>query len=270
MAYEIQLYQILIQSWEYCMCCGLSQDIKNPRLQLTQEELSKKLKANNNLIVKFNNFMDKHLVTLKKVESNYNVLLFDKEGYVLNTIHSQDKIDKKYRNFITPGVLYSEDSIGTNAISLIKLFRRPIFMLPQFHYCNKLKKWHEYCVPLHTNEVIQGYILVVSCYPILKVMEGFVDLIKFNLCERSISETEDNYSTKRLTGKQYIVLKMIAEGLSDEHISRELKISLSTVKYHSQNIYKILRVTGRVEAVTKALALNEINISDVAGDYSYV
>ena len=58
-------------------------------------------------------------------------------------------------------------------------------------------------------------------------------------------------------------MKRIAQGMTDEQIAHELEISLSTVRYHTQNIFKIFNVGTRIEAVLKAIIQNEIFISDL-------
>ena len=58
-----------------------------------------------------------------------------------------------------------------------------------------------------------------------------------------------------LTPREIAVLRLIAEGLSDESIARRLMISLLTVKAHTRSIYSKLGVHGRAPAVAKAKTL---------------
>ncbi|HEX2927237.1 MAG TPA: LuxR C-terminal-related transcriptional regulator [Ruminiclostridium sp.] len=177
--------------------------------------------------------------------------------------------DKKYeyKVFFTSGVLYSEESIGTNAVSIAKIHNSPVCLYPEFHYCNMLKKWYEYCVPVKRNGFTDAYLSVVSIqYPISRALKGFIDLLGFNL-QKDYSEV--NYkATKPLTEKQVMMLKMIAQGLSDEYMSQQLHISLATVKYHNQEIFKKLNAVGRVDAVTRAILNNDLTLFDLYGLYS--
>lgn len=52
------------------------------------------------------------------------------------------------------------------------------------------------------------------------------------------------------------VLRLIRDGCSNQNISERLFLSLSTVKWHNQNIFSKLDVQRRTEAVARALQLN--------------
>ncbi|WP_432409012.1 LuxR C-terminal-related transcriptional regulator [Wukongibacter sp. M2B1] len=264
---EKNFYEALLQSWERCMNLGLCKNIEKPLTKLTKNDLSKKLEKNHNMVCKFENFMDNHFNAIKNVKGDYFLLLFDGDGYILKVKHGLSMSKRSYGSFILPGISFDETSVGTNAVTFVKKFKRPIYMLPKFHYCNKLKKWHEYCIPLRLNEFDKGYVSVVSIqYPVTKALEGFVDLLEVNMRDEPSNLGDFSTNTRhgdRLTQRQYVILKMIAEGLSDENISNELKISLSTVKYHNKCIFKILNATSRVDAVIKGLLLGEISINDL-------
>ena len=59
-----------------------------------------------------------------------------------------------------------------------------------------------------------------------------------------------------LSGRQLEVLRLLARGYSNKKISLILFISDQTVKTHLRNIFQILAVSSRTEAVTKALELD--------------
>ena len=56
-----------------------------------------------------------------------------------------------------------------------------------------------------------------------------------------------------LTEKEREILAFLVKGLSNQEISNQLHISISTVKYHTANIFSKLGVRNRVEATTIAL-----------------
>jgi len=56
-----------------------------------------------------------------------------------------------------------------------------------------------------------------------------------------------------LTKKEREILAFLAKGLSNQEISNQLHISISTVKYHTANIFSKLGARNRVEATTIAL-----------------
>ncbi len=66
--------------------------------------------------------------------------------------------------------------------------------------------------------------------------------------------------TSPLTDRELEVLKLVAEGMSNLAISKELYITLGTAKNHLSNIYSKLEVDSRIKAVIKAKELNIIKI----------
>ncbi|PWC04436.1 two-component system response regulator [Agromyces badenianii] len=54
------------------------------------------------------------------------------------------------------------------------------------------------------------------------------------------------------------VMRLIAQGLSNDEIGRSLSISVGTVKRHNTNIFSKLGATSRTDAVRKASRLGEI------------
>lgn len=59
-----------------------------------------------------------------------------------------------------------------------------------------------------------------------------------------------------LTGRQRDVLRLLAEGLSNKEIGRQLHLSEATVKAHVSAILKILEVGNRTQAVNAAKRLS--------------
>lgn len=62
-----------------------------------------------------------------------------------------------------------------------------------------------------------------------------------------------------LSERELEVLQLIADGLKNREIARELTVALSTVKTHINNIYGKLGVSNRVQAVTRAQELDLIS-----------
>lgn len=55
-----------------------------------------------------------------------------------------------------------------------------------------------------------------------------------------------------LSSRQQTVLRLISKGLSNKAIARELGLAESTVKVHINNMFKVLKVNNRIEAVARA------------------
>ena len=69
--------------------------------------------------------------------------------------------------------------------------------------------------------------------------------------EKNVSELSKISPRGPLTGREYEVLRLIGDGLTNQEIANELYISLNTVKRHTSNIYRKLAVNNRREALTK-------------------
>ena len=60
---------------------------------------------------------------------------------------------------------------------------------------------------------------------------------------------------QELTSRQKEILSLLRKGLTNNEICKALNISSNTVKVHLANIYKILEVTNRTEAVTSGISI---------------
>ena len=65
----------------------------------------------------------------------------------------------------------------------------------------------------------------------------------------------NNQAAEDLSQKEFDVLLDITEGFTNAQIAKKQFISLSTVKFHSQNIYSKLDVKNRTSAIKKVMGL---------------
>jgi LuxR family maltose regulon positive regulatory protein len=63
-----------------------------------------------------------------------------------------------------------------------------------------------------------------------------------------------------LSEREYAVLHLVAQGLSNQEIACNLVVTVSTVKTHLNNIYAKLHVHTRLQAVTKAYDLGLLSL----------
>ncbi len=101
------------------------------------------------------------------------------------------------------------------------------------------------------------------------------DMLRYveNLCQKISPRESLDESPKReergpdhglvedLTSREMDVLHLLSKGLSNQEISKELVLSVGTVKWHTSNIYGKLGVRGRIEAVVMAKKYNLIKDS---------
>ena len=56
--------------------------------------------------------------------------------------------------------------------------------------------------------------------------------------------------------REQVILRLLAEGLSDRQIAQELFLSLNTVKWYNRQIYRKLGVSSRTQAIAHAKTLS--------------
>jgi two-component system NarL family response regulator len=78
-------------------------------------------------------------------------------------------------------------------------------------------------------------------------------LTEFALMAKRSNERTQQVPTPRLTERELEVLKLVARGLNNRDIARELFISENTVKNHIRNILEKLQLHSRMEAVVYAV-----------------
>jgi len=66
-------------------------------------------------------------------------------------------------------------------------------------------------------------------------------------------EQRSGYPQESLTAREREVLQLLARGLRNKEIAARLVVSERTVNFHLANIYAKLHVSGRTEALSKAL-----------------
>ena len=66
-----------------------------------------------------------------------------------------------------------------------------------------------------------------------------------------------------LTEREQKIMELLAKGMSNQTISKNLNISVHTTKAHLESIYDKLNVKNRVQAVIKSILLNLINVDEI-------
>ena len=66
-------------------------------------------------------------------------------------------------------------------------------------------------------------------------------------------------ASKRLTSRELEVLRLLAEGETNQDIAKDLHITRATVKVHLQHIIAKLRVSDRTQAVVRAFELGLVD-----------
>jgi DNA-binding NarL/FixJ family response regulator len=75
-----------------------------------------------------------------------------------------------------------------------------------------------------------------------------------------IAEHTAGQATRRLTSREREVLTLVAAGISNKGIARELQVSPNTVKFHIAAILEKLDAASRAEAVVAALRRGDLTL----------
>lgn len=146
--------------------------------------------------------------------------------------------------------------------------KKPVYTTPLHHYCDLLKEFYIYAVPLNFKGVIIGYLVVFSLNdPIKTELEIITDLTAYKIInEFNIHGLSSNLHVSkkyRINKKQLEILKLLAMGIPDKTIALEKGITINTVKYHKKSIFKILGVECSIQAVLKCIKLNIMTIEEI-------
>jgi NarL family two-component system response regulator LiaR len=78
---------------------------------------------------------------------------------------------------------------------------------------------------------------------------------------RNNAEQESPHPLKELlTARELDVLKLLAQGLSDEEIAAELVVSKATVRFHVTNVFQKLQLKSRTQAALYAIREGYVSI----------
>jgi DNA-binding NarL/FixJ family response regulator len=80
------------------------------------------------------------------------------------------------------------------------------------------------------------------------------------LITRFGKQAQGNFTHEALTAREQEVLSLLARGLRNKEIAARLIVSERTVNFHLANIYQKLNVSGRTEALSKALEQGLITV----------
>ena len=115
---------------------------------------------------------------------------------------------------------------------------------------------------------INGYLLKESKSielrrAIISIMKGenyvqssLVPILRSRMTERD----EENKKIEKLTRREMQVLKLIAVGMCNRDVAKEMNITERTVKNHVSNIFKKIGVTDRTQAAVFAIKNNLISV----------
>ncbi|RDV82046.1 LuxR family transcriptional regulator [Ammonifex thiophilus] len=256
-------HEELEASYARCRRLGVPPGAPSPRKILNPTELAPRLKANLSLVT-----LARHIVAPICHRKSYLYILCDPELVALEIFAAPEVLTAAERKGFMPGTIFTEESCGTNALSLAKELRRLVAIRGEQHYCRLFKYWWCVASPVKDpNGKISGY-LDISLHAEKELglaaahLQTLVARIEDRLLLAELRTCQENDAAPaplrippevaaRLTAREREVLKLMLEWLDDVEIARRLHISRSTVKTHRWNIYRKFGVRNLRELLAK-------------------
>lgn len=133
-------YQKLIkESKERCVQCGITEDQVYSKKMIDHSELQQKFTENRDLILTASPYME-HLMSIVR-GNNFFVLLTDKDGCILNAMGDEKILSEAFDLKMVAGAYMNEESIGTNAMSLVIKSKEPIQLSGTDHFIEAYHRW---------------------------------------------------------------------------------------------------------------------------------
>jgi len=111
---------------------------------------------------------------------------------------------------------------------------------------------------------------LVVCHPSARDFSAILlrHLEVFNSCSHNIPPT--HHQNPELSPRELDVLHLIASGLTNQQIATALFLSNNTIKSHSVNIYRKLKVDNRNQAVSKARSMGILHANKNEPNIGYL
>ncbi|AGB41870.1 transcriptional activator of acetoin/glycerol metabolism [Halobacteroides halobius DSM 5150] len=261
----MRLEEKILFSLGRCNNKGLSKNMNEPKIRLISKELQIRLNENKVLISIFKD-------NIKKIKNfingEYLFLLVDSKGILLSE-YTGKKGQQLDKSSIKMGVSFSEESSGTNAISVAMDSKEEVYLTPEQHYCDFLQQWYCFALPLYFNKEIIGYLDVSTIsFKLKQELMGIALLLRDNIIKdlkvhkKLVSSQQKNFKRK-VADKQIKIVKFLAQGLTEQEVAQELSCSKSTIKYHKKKLFAYLDVGCTREAIIKALQQGLIKLAEI-------
>jgi sigma-54 dependent transcriptional regulator, acetoin dehydrogenase operon transcriptional activator AcoR len=125
--------ELIRSSWQRCMQDGLAVSEKRDYDPLRRNQLSALREQHRQLL----SYADPVMASLREqlAHTQSTVILADAHGLILQSFGDPEFLAKAARVALKPGVTWSENSKGTNAIGTALIERRPVVVHGAQHYC---------------------------------------------------------------------------------------------------------------------------------------
>ena len=131
--------QLIAESWQRCRENGLKQSEGYPSVVVTGKDLERMLQDSMELIDAARPLMQSLYDLVSS--SGFVVVLLNAEGYIIEVIGGVNDVQSTWNRYYACGVKWTEELVGTSALSLALLGHGPIQVAGREHYCHAYEDW---------------------------------------------------------------------------------------------------------------------------------
>jgi sigma-54 dependent transcriptional regulator, acetoin dehydrogenase operon transcriptional activator AcoR len=130
---------VIEESHARCSKLGIKEEQVFSNKIISDKELQKKFEQNSDMILTAVHYMEQLVNSVK--DSNFFVLLTDGQGCILNAIGNEKILSEAFALKMIPGAYMNEESIGTNAMSIVIKTGEPVQISGKGHFIKAYHKW---------------------------------------------------------------------------------------------------------------------------------
>ena len=131
--------QMVLESWKRSIRYGIDPYGSISPIRLSSNEIVQKMRENEIMIKAAKPFIELLKVAVKG--SGFSITLANKEGYVLGVSGDREILKMAQENNYLPGCRRTEDEVGTNAIGLTLVLKKPVQLTGAEHFNSNFHQW---------------------------------------------------------------------------------------------------------------------------------
>ncbi|MEW6171585.1 MAG: LuxR C-terminal-related transcriptional regulator [Bacillota bacterium] len=241
----------LEDSYDRCRALKIPVELDRPRKTLPKIALAPRLAENLLLLTAVERVITPHHYAGPQNDHIY--ILCDQELVALKIFASPKVLAAAEETGVRPATIFTEESCGTNALTLAREHGRIIAIRGDQHYCKLFKDW--WCVAGPVKDPlgnILGYLDIslnaekelVSTIALLRALiasiEDMFSQLNFNHVEQEahLPPSLPPEIGQELSLRQREILQLLSSGLTNKEIAEKCSLSIDTVKTHCRNIYR--------------------------------
>jgi transcriptional regulator of acetoin/glycerol metabolism len=252
-------------SYNRCRALRVPAELDKPQKILPKTLLDPRLAENSLLLTAVERVITQHHYV--GAQNDHIYILCDPELVALKIMAASEVLAAAEEAGVKPGMVFTEESCGTNALALAQEHKRVRAIRGEQHYCKLFKDW--WCVAGPVKDPggkILGYLdismhagkelgLTVALLEVLlKSIEREIVLLNHAESQVILLSNSLPLSTAihiKLSSREQEILHLLLSGLTTPEVAKKLYLGITTVKTHRKHIYEKLGVSSLIELFSK-------------------